>query len=350
MTPSPIYHAIDAYLAQANLAPTSADKYRKTLWRFAETVDQLELEDLARPHCRSFLARYAGASPATRALYTTILRRFFQFLVDEDALERSPMDGVKRPRLLAAEDLDVVTVSDAEVERLIGACRDWQETLCVLVLAYLGVRRAAASRLRRRDLDLDGGWVRFHEKRGKTIDKPIPLDLVHVLRLAEQEGLWPTPDSYVIPNRDGSRVRSAERWDGVIYETVRRVALRAGVSCHVHALRSAFAVRFLDQNPGRIDGLQALLGHGHADTTAVYLRRYDKRRAMAPVRTLSWGEPVATTGDTTSSEVLPQNPLHDPEPRKSMFSDAALPPSLSRKLDEVSRKSREQQKARGRRG
>jgi hypothetical protein len=47
------------------------------------------------------------------------------------------MERIHRPRLLPAEERDVVTISDDEVARMFSACEDWQELLTIAVLAYL---------------------------------------------------------------------------------------------------------------------------------------------------------------------------------------------------------------------
>ena len=52
----------------------------------------------------------------------------------------------------------------------------------------------------------------------------------------------------------------------MIWETVRRVADRAGVQSHVHAL----------------------MGHTRSDTTQVYLRKLNRTKAMERVRDLDW--------------------------------------------------------------
>jgi integrase len=49
-----------------------------------------------------------------------------------------------------------------------------QELLCLSTLAYLGPRRKAAAHLRRRDVDLERGTIRFREKRGKVITSQPP--------------------------------------------------------------------------------------------------------------------------------------------------------------------------------
>ncbi len=75
----------------------------------------------------------------------------------------------------------------------------------------------------------------------------------------------------------------------MIWETVRKVALRVGLHAHVHALRAAFAVQFDEANPDQLIALKELMGHARIETTLVYLRRKDKARAMEAVRGLSWG-------------------------------------------------------------
>ena len=46
--------------------------------------------------------------------------------------------------------------------------------------------------------------------------------------------------------------------------------------------------------------LKNLLGHSSMQTTEVYLRRYDKRAAMQPVRSLSWAG--AASGNAEAPE------------------------------------------------
>jgi integrase len=173
---------------------------------------------------------------------------------------------------------------------MLGACVDWQEFLCLSVLAYTGVRRDSASRVRWRDVDLVDGTIRFHEKGSKVAIKPIPNELREILLAAvESAEIGCRPDDYVIPNRRVASVRRLERSNKVIWETVLRVADRVGVRATTHALRRAFAVAFLTSHPGALESLQALMNHSRIDTTQVYLRALDRSKAMEAVRDLSWG-------------------------------------------------------------
>ena len=55
------------------------------------------------------------------------------------------------------------------------------------------------------------------------------------------------------------RHRNTERSAKVIFDTVKKIAMRAGVKSHVHTLRAAFPVRMDEQYPGRLvaENLQA---------------------------------------------------------------------------------------------
>jgi integrase len=172
---------------------------------------------------------------------------------------------------------------------MILACEDWQELLCVTTAAYLGPSRAALARARRYDVDLARGTIRFLEKGGKVATKPLPDEYLAILAAAERDGLWNSSDAYLIPNRRPASVRRVERSDKVIWETVERVAARAGVRAHVHALRAAFAVRFDEKHPDQVIALKELMGHNRLETTLVYLRRKNKAQPMEQVRDLSWG-------------------------------------------------------------
>ena len=100
--------------------------------------------------------------------------------------------------------------------------------LCLSTLAYLGPRRKAASNLRRRDVDLDRGTMRFREKGQKVITKPIPEEFADLLRTAISVGaIGASPDGYVIPMPRGQR-RDGDRDDRIIWRTIKKLGERAG--------------------------------------------------------------------------------------------------------------------------
>jgi hypothetical protein len=73
---------------------------------------------------------------------------------------------------------------------------------------------------------------------------------------------------------------------------------------------AAFAVHFIETDPGEALALQDLLAHKRMETTVRhYLRRRDKERLMSSVRDLSWSAsvlpPNAQEAHTGFEPVLP---------------------------------------------
>jgi Phage integrase family len=129
------------------------------------------------------------------------------------------------------------------------------------------------------------GRLRFREKGGKVVWKPVPDELRSMLEAALAAGAI---EHYLVPP-EGYLLRKDDRDDRVIWRIVKRVAARAGIEAHVHALRAAFAVYYLERFPGDVEALKELLGHRSIATTQVYLRKLDRASAMERVRELSWG-------------------------------------------------------------
>jgi integrase len=284
--------AIDAFigdLARRGRSQATRTSYRRLLNDFADRVHdkppaELELGDYER-----FLDRWTDSSPSTLASGVSLVRSFSRFLHERGFASEDVAYPLQGPRRKRYEDLEVVSVTPEDVLALLDACADWQEFLCVSTAVYLGARRAALARVRRGDVDLARGTIRFLEKGGKVAVKPLPDEYLAILLAAEADGLWISPDEYLIPNRRRASVRRVERSDKIVWETVKRVAARARVRCHVHALRAAFAVQFDEAHPDQVIALKELMGHTRIETTLVYLRRKDKAKAMESVRDLSWG-------------------------------------------------------------
>jgi integrase len=137
------------------------------------------------------------------------------------------------------------------------------------------------------DHDRDAETLTFREKGKKTITKPVPGKLAKLIEAAIAAGVYESDDDSLIPSNASQR-REGNRDDRVIWRLGRRVAQRAGVTTHVHALRAAFADYYLETHPGQVDDLKQLMGHRRLETTLVYLRCRRRRRSMETVRDLDW--------------------------------------------------------------
>ncbi len=288
-----ISKAIDLYLgdlARRRYAQRTLNTYRGHLDKFCDRYPrETDVAEIRTDDCLAFFQRWSHREPGTMASVDAALRGFLRWLYLDGRIKRDPLDKVLPPRRRRAEDLNVLTISSYDVPKLLAAAQDWTERLSIAIPAYLGPRRRATAHLRLRDYDQERKLLRFREKGGKTIWKPAPDELAELLDAAIADGAVREPDDYLIPPLAPQR-RKGERDDRIVWKAVRRVAGRIGIHAHVHALRAAFAVFYLEQNRGDTEALQALMGHRSISTTEVYLRKLDRATAMERVRGLSWAD------------------------------------------------------------
>jgi integrase len=279
--------------------------YTRILGLFANRLPiDADVSKITSDDCRRFLDLYNRHAPGTQAHTFDVLASFFKWLVFTEQVKRNPLATIRRPRKTRPDDLDVVTVSTDDVRKLLAAAEGWTERLTIGVAVYAGARRHALSQLRMSDFDRGEGRIRFREKGGKIIWKPVPDVLANLIEAAIAGGVYReslvlladadrSGDPYLIPPE--AKLQKVERDDRTIWRVVKRVADRAGVATHVHALRAAFAVLVLEQFEQPYMA-QQLLGHVNPQTTQVYLRKLDKQTVMEPVRGLSWDEKIGDGG------------------------------------------------------
>jgi site-specific recombinase XerD len=301
-----ISHAVDLWLGELERkgrARKTVDSYRRILDKLADQLPGVDIGEVTATQLRRFLdARALNAhkdrrggkpkAPGTRAIEVTVLNNLFDWLTFEQVVKTNPtrrngMRILARPNVGRPEDNDsIVSVTTNDVRALLEAARTWDEKITLHTLAYLGPRRHALAVARITDYDPDARTLTFREKGGKTIQKPVPDKLAEIIDGARAAGEYEHQD-YLVPIRR-AQTRRGERDDRVIYRIVKDVGARAGIDTHVHALRAAFAVYFLESGHDKY-ALQLLLGHSSPATTDVYLRRLDKRQRMETVRGLDWG-------------------------------------------------------------
>jgi site-specific recombinase XerD len=331
-----ISHATDLWLgelARLNHSDRTVDTYRRLLDKLAGAHSRhVDVDELTATHVRRFLDAQAvkkdgsRKSAATIAQNVTIVNNFFDWLTKEGIVARNPTrrNGdriISRPPQLAPEENDnIVSVSSDEVRRLLHEADRlgrWNERLAVNCLVYLGPRRRAVAQALLSDYDQVERTLTFREKGSKTIRKPVPDKFADLIDAAIYAGEYKASSDYLIPGNAPQR-RQGDRDDRVIHRLVGQVAARAGVTTHVHALRAAFAVHYLENKKGEVVSLRRLLGHARLETTLVYLRRLDRQQAMETVRDLSWDSPA------NSEEPLEALPVTEKEGFEPSFDPMLL--------------------------
>ncbi len=173
-----------------------------------------------------------------------------------------------------------------EIRELLGSLRTDRDRAMAGLMLFSGLRSAEVLGLRVTDVDIGRGWVRVIGKGDK--ERRVPLDpdvagLIQAYLLAER------------PETDERRLfvvaKGPHRGQPLSAEGLRHVFRyhreKAGVPAgHPHALRHSFGTALAEAGVD-LAVMQALMGHDHVDSAAVYIhlspahvrRAFDEARA-----------------------------------------------------------------------
>ena len=222
-----------------------------------------------REHVESyFAARREQVKPTTLSVEFRALQQFWRWALEEEEIERSPMERMNAPKV---PDSPVPVVSVVDFKKLLRtaegkAFTDRRDAAILLVLFDTGIRHGELLGLRLTDVELrermayvtgKGGHtraVRFGTKTAVALDRYLRLRRAH--RFAGSDALWLGQDGPL--QNSGVAIMLAKRCE------------RAGLPrLHPHQFRHTFAHQFLADG-GQEGDLQRLAGW----RSPIMLRRY----------------------------------------------------------------------------
>jgi site-specific recombinase XerD len=202
--------------------------------------------DIRRRHVEGFIAHLVETrSAATAHVRYRSLQQLFNWLVDEEEIDRSPMTRMKPP-IIPEEPVEVV--SDEDLRRLLKSVegRDFvsrRDNAAIRLWLDTGMRRGELGNLALADLDLDQDVVMvlgkgrrprtcpFGSRTSQALDRYVRIRARHPR--AASPALWL-----------GEKNKGAMTADGLYQMLVRRGAA-VGLDLHPHQLRHTFAHQWL---------------------------------------------------------------------------------------------------------
>ena len=270
---------LEMLAAERGAARLTLAAYRNDLLDLAGFLTKrgqaLEDADAAGLHAYLAAAATRRLSPRTLARRLSAIRQFYRFLLSDGGRADDPTSGLDSPRL--GRPLPKV-LSEAEVERLIGAAAAWPgeegvRLRCIVELLYatglrvselVGLPLAAAQR--------DPRLMLVRGKGGK--ERLVPLSPPAREALAAwlecRKGLLPNGQAsrWLFPSRGAEGHLTRQRCGQLLKE----LALAAGLDparLSPHVLRHAFASHLLDHGAD-LRSVQQMLGHADIATTQIY--------------------------------------------------------------------------------
>lgn len=272
---APLSAAIDAFLLNLrarSYSPATVTTYAFDLRHLLKQVGEVDPAGLTSHYIRRALAglHAKGSAPKTLARTLSAWRSFFNWLARQDQVEANPCLGLRPPkgdkRLPNALSVDeMARLLEPEPEDTAWSRRD---TAMFELMYSSGLRRAEL-------IGLDLGQVDMKEAEVSVVGKGSKARIVPVgqralaalerwLAVRNSVARHDTPALFV--GARGERISP-----GVLTQALKNLALRHGVSAHVHphALRHSFASHVL-QSSGDLRAVQEMLGHASLSTTQVY--------------------------------------------------------------------------------
>jgi len=276
---------ISALSVEKGFSRNTLEAYKNDLAQFVEFLrkraakeDKLQLTwgSVDRAMVLDYLVnlREKSYAPATMARKVAAIKSFFNFLVSEGTLKKSPTEGISGPkvgkalpRAISVEDVEKLLAEPDKVTTPEG-----KRDKAMLELLYAtGMRVSETVSLNVRDVNLRAGFVRCFGKGSKERIIPIHSKAIKAVKTYIDESrprlLGATGETALFLNRRGQRLTRQGFWL-ILKGYAGKAKIEADITPHV--LRHSIATHLLHSGKMNLRELQELLGHANISTTQIY--------------------------------------------------------------------------------
>lgn len=275
-------NAVDRFLADRgsmHLSDAMMRKYRSVANELKSQFGPILVRSVTVDDVRKLREGWKLA-PITSQKRLEIVRKFFQFCVDSEWIDRNPAKLVKTN---PAKFDPTLPFSDEEMEKILWAAESIREAhpkipketpkklvALILLMRYSGLRISDACMFRRSQLQAGKVFVR-QQKTKEPVRVPIPDNVVAAIKACD-EG-----NEYYFYGQIGKPKSCVTEWQ----QRLKLVYEMAGIpDGHSHRLRDTFSVDMLSKGVP-LDVVSKLLGHTSIKTTEKHYAPWVKSRQDA---------------------------------------------------------------------
>ena len=289
------------YCASRNLSPKTMKCYEQTLKLFSHYLVKIhkvdDVEDVTKNHIRHYvkslqergkytcmeekgnnnpLVRNDRGKPIsinTINNYVRNIKCFFNWLSNEDEIEKNPVEKIK---LLKGSERIKPMISEQEINKILRSFdktkfNDYRNYIITLCILDTGCRISECLDIKVEDVDLSNKVVILRYTKNKKerlvfFSNKLKMELQHWIKYKDR---YMTND-LLFPSNRGNLLSLN------LYERrLKRIGNNLNIDLYPHRLRANFAMYYL-MNGGDIHTLSRLLGHSSLEVTKVYLQLDDE--------------------------------------------------------------------------
>ena len=268
-----------AYLETVKqLSNNTTNSYRRDLDKFSDFLSNSDIEswqEVKESEVRSYVnkERRRGLSPRSIQRVLSSYRSFFNYLLQERVIDKSPAENISSPKspslLPKAMDADLVQrLLDFKPEGMFEV----RDKAIVELLYSSGLRLSELCDLDLISLDIKERICRVIGKGEKTRDVPVGKKAIQSIRdwmLYRKELIESkqTETAALFLNNKGNRISPRS----VQLRLEKLCVMRGLPGINPHMLRHSFASHVLESS-GDLRAIQEMLGHSDIGTTQIYTK------------------------------------------------------------------------------
>ena len=255
---------------ERKLSSNTYESYRYNLIKISEFFKEKDITYLNIDEIRDFLYN-SKESSKTNAHYLTVLRSFYDYMIDINLIKKNPCDDIKSPKI--AKNLPKF-LTEEEVNRILNInCNkpiDYRNKAMLELLYATGMRISELLNLTLANINLEDESVKVMGKGSKERIIPISPITVEYLKTYINEYrnyILNTKESeYLFVNYTGKKMSRQG-----FFKILKAICMESGINKEIspHVIRHSFATHLLN-NGADLRVIQELLGHENISTTEIY--------------------------------------------------------------------------------
>lgn len=287
------------YEFKSGRQPTACREYIRKIAKFLYFIDSSNVKQINPKQITKFdVTRFLDSieyvtdnngnkkqsSLSYRKCYHSVLKSFFDFLIENDYITENPMNKIKRVRgedfvnrkFLDEDNLKEVLLAvecGAGNRRSVAMQYKWKSRDRAIMMLFMqtGIRETALSEINIEDIDFENHSIKSVVEKGhkeKTFSMSSQLENAILEWISDRERIIDRNEDALFLSKSKTRITQKSLSDIVIKYT--KEAL--GYSVTPHKLRASFANIMLEKTDENIYVVQQLLGHARTETTKIYLK------------------------------------------------------------------------------